>query len=56
MEYAEHSPSFNEQKNMKFQRIEFSWRAAFLGLYLTPDGDKLWVTLIPFFPLYFKKQ
>lgn len=40
---------------MKFQRIEFSWRAAFVGLYLTPDGDKLWVTIIPFLPLYFKK-
>jgi hypothetical protein len=40
---------------MKFQRIEFSWRAAYIGLYLTPERDKLWVTIVPFFPLYFKK-
>jgi len=43
------------QATMKFQRVEFSWRAAFLGLYLTPERDKLWVTIIPFFPLYFKR-
>jgi len=40
---------------MRFERIEFSWRAAFIGLYLTPEGDKLWVTVIPFFPIYFKR-
>jgi hypothetical protein len=39
---------------MRFERIEFSWRAAFIGLYLTPERDKLWVTILPFFPLYFK--
>jgi len=41
---------------MKFQRIEFSWRAAFVGLYLTPERDKLWVTIIPFLAFYFKRQ
>jgi hypothetical protein len=40
---------------MKFQRIEFSWRAAFVGFYLTAERDKLWVTILPFAPLYFKK-
>ena len=40
---------------MRFKCIEFSWRAAFIGFYLTPERDKLWVTLVPFFPLYFKK-
>lgn len=40
---------------MRFQRIEFSWRAAFVGAYLTPERDKLWVTIIPFLALYFKK-
>ncbi len=43
------------KSKMKFQRIEFSWRAAFLGIYLTPEKDKLWITIIPFLPLYFKK-
>ena len=41
---------------MKFQRIEFSWRAAFIGLYMTPERDKVWVTILPFFPLYFKRR
>ena len=41
---------------MKFQRIEFSWRAAFIGLYMTPERDKVWVTILPFFPLYFKRS
>jgi len=41
---------------MTFQRIEFSWRAAFIGFYMTPEKDKLWVAIIPFFPLYFKKK
>ena len=41
---------------MKFQRIEFSWRAAFIGLSMTPERDKLWVTILPFFPLYFKRS
>jgi hypothetical protein len=40
---------------MRFRCIEFSWRAAFIGAYLTPGRDKLWVTIVPFFPLYFKK-
>ncbi|MFD0912480.1 hypothetical protein [Methylophilus luteus] len=40
---------------MKFKCIEFSWRAAFIGFYLTPERDRLWVAIIPFFPLYFKK-
>lgn len=40
---------------MKFQRIEFSWRAAFIGVYVTPERDKLWIALLPFAPLYFKK-
>ena len=31
---------------MTFQRIEFSWRAAFIGLYMTPERDKVWVTAI----------
>lgn len=41
---------------MRFERIEFSWRAAFIGCYLTPERDKLWVTIVPFFPLYFKRR
>ena len=42
-------------QRMKFQRIEFSWRAAFVGIYVTLERDKLWITLIPFVPLYFKR-
>lgn len=42
--------------SMKFQRIEFSWRAAFIGLYMTPERDKVWVTIVPFLPLYFKRS
>jgi len=41
---------------MRFKCIEFSWRAAFIGLYLTPERDKLWVTIVPFFPLYFNRK
>ena len=41
---------------MRFQCIEFSWRAAFIGLYMTPERDKVWVTILPFFPLYFKRS
>jgi len=41
---------------MKFVRIEFSWRAAFIGVYLSPEQDKLWVTIVPFLPLYFKRR
>lgn len=41
---------------MKFQRIEFSWRAAFIALYITPEQDKMWVTILPFCPLYFRKS
>lgn len=41
---------------MKFQRIEFSWRAAFVGFYMTHERDKAWVTVLPFFPLYFKRS
>ena len=41
---------------MRFKCIEFSWRAAFIGLYLTPERDKLWITVVPFFPLYFKRN
>jgi hypothetical protein len=44
------------RKKMKFKCIEFSWRAAFIGIYLTPERDRLWVTIIPFFPLYFKRR
>ena len=44
------------RKKMKFKCIEFSWRAAFIGAYLTPERDRLWVTIIPFFPLYFKRR
>jgi len=44
-----------ETPSMKFQRIEFSWRAAFIGFYMTPERDKVWVTVLPFFPLYFKR-
>jgi len=40
---------------MRFERIEFSWRAAFIGLYMTPERDKVWITILPFFPLYFKR-
>lgn len=40
---------------MKFKCIEFSWRAAFIGFYMTPEKDKLWVTIVPFIPLYFKR-
>ena len=40
---------------MKFQQIEFSWRAAFIGFYMTPERDKVRITLLPFVPLYFKK-
>jgi hypothetical protein len=35
-------------------RFEFSWRAAFVGAYLTPEHDRLWVCLIPFVPLYIR--
>ncbi len=41
---------------MKYQRIEFSWRAAFIGVYITPEKDKLWITILPFFPIYFKRE
>jgi hypothetical protein len=40
---------------MRFQRVEFSLRAAFVGFYITPERDKMWVAILPFFPLYFKK-
>lgn len=43
-------------KKMKFKCIEFSWRATFIGVYLTPERDRLWVSIIPFFPLYFKRR
>lgn len=46
----------NTGKEMKFKCIEFSRRAAFIGVYLTPERDRLWVTIIPFFPLYFKRR
>jgi len=45
----------SQDTTMKFQRIEFSWRAAFIGFYMTPERDKVWVTVLPFFPLYFKR-
>ena len=45
----------HKRKIMRFKCIEFSWRAAFIGLYMTPERDKLWITIVPFFPLYFKK-
>jgi hypothetical protein len=50
-------PSSNHSRtpSMKFQRIEFSWRAAFIGFYMTPERDKVWITVLPFFPLYFKR-
>ena len=35
-------------------RFEFSWRAAFVGCYLTPERDRLCVCLIPFLPLYIR--
>ena len=44
-----------EVMSMKFQRIEFSWRAAFIGFYMTPERDKVWITLVPFLALYFKR-
>lgn len=28
---------------MKAKRIEFSWRAALIGFYMTPERDKVWV-------------
>ena len=34
---------------MKFRCIEFSWRAAFIGFYMTPERDKVWITIVPFF-------
>jgi len=40
---------------MKFQRVEFSWHAAFIGFYMNLEQDKVWITLLPFFPLYLKK-
>ena len=40
---------------MKFQRIEFSWRAAFVGFYRTPKREKVWIAIVPFFALYFKR-
>ena len=46
----------HKEERMRFKCIEFSWRAAFIGLYLTPERDKLWVTIVPFFPLYFKRE
>ena len=42
--------------DMRFERIEFSWRAAFIGVYITPERDMVWVTILPFFPLYFKRS
>jgi hypothetical protein len=48
--------SFAQDTSMKFQRIEFSLRAAFIGFYMTPERDKVWVTVLPFFPLYFKRE
>ena len=42
---------------MKLQYIEFSWHAVFIGLYMTPERDKVWwATILPFFPLYFKRS
>lgn len=41
---------------MKFVCIEFSLRAAFVGIYMTPERDRLWVAIVPFFPLYFKRH
>ena len=41
---------------MKYQRIESSWRDAFIGVYITPEKDKLWITILPFFPIYFKRE
>ena len=41
---------------MQFQRSEFSWRAAFIGLSMTPERDKVWVTILRFFPMYFKRR
>lgn len=40
---------------MIFQRIEFSWRATFIELSMTPEQDKVWMTILPFFPLSFKR-
>jgi len=34
---------------MKFKCIEGSWMAAFIGVDLTPERDRLWVAIIPFF-------
>ena len=47
---------FQKEGHMRFKCVEFSWRAAFIGLYLTPERDKLWVTIVPFFPLYFNRK
>ncbi len=35
-------------------RFEFSWRAMFIGAYLTPERDRLWICFIPFVPLYIR--
>jgi hypothetical protein len=39
---------------MQRPRFEFSWRAAFIGCYITPERDRLWVCVIPFVPLYIR--
>lgn len=41
-------------KIRKRVRPELSWRAAFIGAYVTPELDKLWITVIPFLPIYVK--
>ena len=47
---------YKRKTDLRFERIEFSWRAAFIGLYMTPDRDKIWVTILPFFAMYFKRR
>jgi hypothetical protein len=54
--YTKPERSLSVKSTVKYQRIEFSWRAAFIGFYMTPERDKVWVTIVPFFPLYFKRQ
>jgi hypothetical protein len=40
--------------SVRFVNIEFSLRAAFIGVYISPCKTKIWMCLVPFFPLYFK--
>lgn len=35
-------------------KLEFSWRAMFIGAYVTPERDKLWICPFPFVCFYIR--